>query len=220
MSDEQNTNATDRHSGIVTFCESFLEKHGDSYLGVGWTKRQEDADTRYRVMLEVLTEDAAAGEVSLLDFGCGASHLYEYILQRNLSQIKYSGLDLSDKFLALSRGKFPALDYYRLNLLEASDEERLPEFDYIVMNGVFTAKCELSFEEMFSYFQALTRTVFGKARTGIAFNVMSKQVDWERQDLFHLPFDLLASFLAKNVSRHFVIRHDYRLYEYTVYVYK
>src|SRR5688572_5754721 len=130
MSDEQNTNITDRHSSIVAFCESFLAKHGDSYLGVGWTKRQEDADTRYGVMLEVIKEGAAAEDVSLLDFGCGASHLYEYIRQRNLPHIHYSGLDLSEKFLALSKSKFPATDYYSLNVLDEADEIQLPQFDY------------------------------------------------------------------------------------------
>jgi hypothetical protein len=49
---------------------------------------------------------------------------------------------------------------------------------------------------------------------------MSKHVDWEREDLFHLPFDRLTSFLTNRLSRHFVIRHDYGLYEYTTYVYK
>ena len=41
-----------------------------------------------------------------------------------------------------------------------------------------------------------------------------------REDLFHLPMDILASFLAHEISRHFVIRHDYGLYEYTAYVYR
>jgi hypothetical protein len=49
---------------------------------------------------------------------------------------------------------------------------------------------------------------------------MSKQVEWERDDLFHLPFDVMASFLAERLSRRFVIRHDYGLYEYTTYVYR
>src|SRR5439155_23075753 len=96
----------------------------------------------------------------------------------------------------------------------------IPNFYYIVMTGVFTEKCELSFDEMFSYFKRLTAKVFEHAEVGIAFNVMSKQVDWERDDLFHLPFDMLASFLSQKLSRNFVIRHDYRLYEYTTYVYR
>ena len=50
-------------------------------------------------------------------------------------------------------------------------------------------------------------------------NTMSKHVDWERHDLFHLPLETLTTFLCRDVSRHFVIRNDYGLYEYTTYVF-
>ena len=55
---------------------------------------------------------------------------------------------------------------------------------------------------------------------GIAFNIMSKLVDWERDDLFHVSMDELGLFLKNNLSRNFIIKNDYKLYEYTVYVYK
>lgn len=206
-----------KHMALVSYCESFLEKYGDNYLGVGWTKKQEDADTRYRVMLEVIRPETL-DRIRLLDFGCGASHLYEYILKHKLTQIEYSGLDLSDRFLELSKTKFPDIPYYQVDLLD--DPINLPAFDYIILNGIFNSKCDLSYDEMLSYFQAVVGRVFERARVGIALNVMSKHVDWERDDLFHLPFDVLASFLTKNISRHFVIRSDYGLYEYTAYVYK
>jgi hypothetical protein len=38
--------------------------------------------------------------------------------------------------------------------------------------------------------------------------------------LFHLPFDTLASFLTSELTRNFVFRNDYGLYEYTAYVYR
>jgi SAM-dependent methyltransferase len=206
-----------KYRSIVAACESYLEEHGDNYLGVGWTKKKEYADTRYRVMLELIRGDAR-GNVTLLDFGCGASHLYEYILQNDLNNIVYSGLDLSEKFISLSRSKFPSVPYYLLDILD--DRLTLPVFDYVVLNGVFTMKCDLTFDDMFAYFQAVVSEVFDRTRIGLAFNVMSKQVEWEREDLFHLPLDSLASFLTENISRDFVIRHDYGLYEYTTYVYR
>ena len=49
---------------------------------------------------------------------------------------------------------------------------------------------------------------------------MSKNVDWERDDLFHWGLDELTAFLTKDISRRFVLRNDYGLYEYTVYVYR
>jgi hypothetical protein len=70
------------------------------------------------------------------------------------------------------------------------------------------------------YMERLLKRVFPSARVGMAFNVMSKHVDWERDDLFHVPYDLLAAFLKANLSRHFAFRADYGLYEYTTYVYR
>jgi SAM-dependent methyltransferase len=199
---------------IVSHYEACLEAHGDTHLGVDWPK-EEDMFKRYAIMLDVIRKTDK--DVSLLDFGCGASHLYGYMQQHGQADIAYAGLDLSEKFIALCQQKYPQNPYYCLDVLQ--DNEALPEFDYIVMNGVFTEKCSLTFETMLDYFKSMIRVVYPKARKGIAFNVMSEQVDWKRDDLFHLPLDTLANFLTKEIGRHFVIRNDYGLYEYTVYVY-
>ncbi len=206
-----------KYLNIVSHYESCLEQHGDSYLGVDWPK-PEDVEKRYRVMLEVIRPEARDRRIDLLDFGCGAAHLNEYILKERLENIEYAGLDLSKKFVRLAQSKFPANQFFCLDLLDQS--ARLPTFDYIVLNGVFTEKRELSFEEMFAYFKLLVTRVFEHARVGIAFNVMTKHVDWERDDLFHLPFDTLAAFVGKHLTRNFVFRNDYGLYEYTAYVYR
>lgn len=201
---------------IVRHYESCLEAHGDTYRGVDWPN-EADAQTRYRVMLEIVGAPPT-GRISLLDFGCGASHLYEYILRQGFDYITYSGLDLSPAFINLSQSKFPLIQYYSLDILD--DSASLPDYDYIVMNGVFTEKRELNFEEMLTYFKDVVTQVFKKAKIAIAFNVMSPHVDWQRQDLFYLPLDTLAAFLIKQLTRNFVIRNDYGLYEYTTYVFK
>ncbi|KKK76052.1 hypothetical protein LCGC14_2867560 [marine sediment metagenome] len=201
---------------IIEHYESCLEKYGDSHLGVDWPKIG-DVDKRYQVMLEII-DLHIKGKIKLLDFGCGTSHLYEYIKKHNREKIEYYGLDISEKFINLSKSKFPSITYYHSDILE--DDTCIPNFDYIIMNGIFTEKRGLSFNEMLDYFKELIEKVFKKANRGIAFNVMSKHVDWERDDLFHLPFDVMADFLKKNISRHFIIRNDYGLYEYSVFVYK
>ena len=203
-----------KYSNIVTHYEDCLRQYGDTNKGVDWPNL-EDAKKRYKVMLELIS--SGKKNSSLLDFGCGASHLFEYIKENKMDKIAYSGLDISSRFVELSRKKYPSNTYYCIDLLV---DESIPSFDYIVMNGVFTEKRDLSFNEMFEYFKELLSKTFEKVNTGLAFNVMCKHVDWERDDLFHLPFDLLADFLVKNLSRNFVFRNDYGLYEYTTYIYK
>jgi SAM-dependent methyltransferase len=202
---------------IVRHYENCLADHGDSHLGVDWPN-QPDALTRYQVMLDVIKPAHQHTHLTLLDFGCGASHLYEYLRARRMDWVDYAGLDLSAQFIALSRAKFPDRCYYQLDMLD-QPAASLPMFDYIVLNGVLTEKRELTFDEMWDYARRLLQAVLAKARVGIAFNVMSQQVDWQRDDLFHLSLDRLGNYLTRELSRHFVIRNDYGLYEYTTYIY-
>ncbi len=205
-----------KYIDIARHYESCLEKHGDTHCGVDWPD-QDDANTRYQIMLDVIRPDPET-KIEILDFGCGASHLYEYILKQNLKNIVYNGCDISEKFIELSKIKFPKIKYYCGDVLDSGF--KIPNFDYIIMNGVFTEKISLSFDEMFGFFKKLIKVVIEKANIGIAFNVMSKHVDWEREDLFHLPFDMLADYLKNNISKIFLFRNDYGLYEYTTYIYK
>ena len=203
---------------LIAQCESYLVTHGDNHNGVGWFN-YEDVQARYQVMLDGLLSATAPGQsVRLLDFGCGPAHFYEFLLRQNLPNITYTGLDLSEKFLELARGKYPDTTFLNFDVLQ--DPAELPEFDYIILNGIFTQKCALSFEQMWEYCQDVLRVVWPKATAGLAFNAMTKQVDWEREDLFHLPMDLLATFIKTELTRHFTFRHDYGVYDYTTYLYK
>lgn len=196
---------------IIEHYESCLDKHGDTYLGVDWPNKK-DTEIRYKEMLK-LAEPHRKG--SLLDFGCGLSHFYEYVKNTDLT---YYGLDVSEKFIEASRKKYPQNIYYCLDIL--NNPNKLEHFDFIVANGVFTEKNILTFEDMFNYFSQMITILFKRSNIGLAFNLMSTNVDWQRKDLFHVGFDDLAKFLNKNLSRNFVFNHNYGLYEYTTYIYK
>lgn len=205
----------ENYKSIVTFYEKCFDKHGDTHKGLDWPNMP-DLIRRYDTMLGVIKEDEK--EVSLLDLGCGTAMLYDYIKKGKKHRIKYAGLDLSLKFIERCKAKFPGIDFYCADILK--NPEQIEPFDYIVMNGVFTEKIDLSYEEMLDYFKKMLRVIFSKTLTGLAFNVMSKQVEWEKDFLFHLPLDTLADFVTKELTRNFVIKNDYGLYEYTTYVYK
>jgi SAM-dependent methyltransferase len=210
-----NKSRMNSYRDIYLHYEQCLKLHGDNHKGVDWPDA-EGALVRYEVMLDVVRDKFET--TTLLDFGCGAAHLKHYIDTKGLVNLQYSGLDISPVFVELCQTKFPNIDFFCQDILESV--QGVPKFDYLVMNGVFTVKRNLAFDEMWDFFTRTLVKVFDLAQTGLAFNVMSKHVDWERDDLFHIPFDLVAGFLTKHVSRNFLIRNDYGMYEYTVYVYR
>lgn len=199
---------------IAEHYKNCFDNHGDNHLGVDWPN-YEDTLIRYKVMLDLINDKS---KVSLLDFGCGLGHLYEFILnEKKENKIIYNGLDINENFYNHCIKKYPEVNFF---LRDININDKIPNFDYIVCNGTFTEKMDLTHEDMFNSMSTILKNLWSKTNKGIAFNVMSKLVDWERGDLFHVSLDEIGLFLKNNLSRNFVIRNDYKLYEYTIYVYK
>ena len=200
---------------IVRHYENCFDRFGDQPKGVDWPN-EEGALIRYKVMHDLVKEKGSP--TSILDFGCGLAHFHSYLQSSGVQNIEYAGLDLSEKFVSSCRKKYPNLAFYCGDIFDPSFN--LPTFDYLILNGVLTEKLDLTHDEMWNFAQNLLVKAFSFCRKGMAFNVMSKNVDWERDDLFHLSTDQLTNFVFRKLSRNFVIRNDYGLYEYTTYVYR
>ncbi len=201
---------------IVDHYEACLARYGDTHRGVDWPDA-EDALTRYRVMLDLI-ETEPPRPIRLLDFGCGAAHLLDFVKEQGISGIDYVGLDLSSEFVSLAERKHPGVPFYRRDVLDSTDG--LPSVDYVIANGVFIEKLEMSQDEMERLLQQVLAALWPLAKRGLAFNAMSTAVDQERSDLFHLSFDRAAEIITATCSRHFAFRRDYGLSEFTAYVYR
>ncbi|MEO5671698.1 MAG: class I SAM-dependent methyltransferase [Ramlibacter sp.] len=197
-------------------CVNVLRQNGDNFRGAGYTKSPANAQRCYEVMLAHVRP--TSGPVTLVDLGCGLGHFHEYLISQQRDDVRYIGIDLSEDYLTLCRAKYPSADFRRADVLANPDS--LPMCDYVVMNGLFNYRGGTPRDEMLAYFQALVSTAWTRARQGIAFNVMSTLVDWEREDLFHVSPQELSTFVWRNLSRHFSIRQDYGMFEHTVYVYR
>jgi hypothetical protein len=93
-------------------------------------------------------------------------------------------------------------------------------FDYIVMNGIFTRRQDVTVDDMERYMRRLLSRIYQGCRIGLAFNVMSKAVDWESDTLFHPDPGPLLAWVGNELTRHFVLRNDYGLHESTYYLYR
>ncbi len=203
-------------AGLAEHYESCFLEHGRTPKGVDWPNA-EDLATRFEVMLGVVRERDRP--VALLDLGCGPGLLVDHLERtQRRPDFDYTGIDLSEPMLASARLAWPGLSFERRDVLADPLPERA--FDYVILNGVLTERVTAAREEMIAFATELLAAAFSAARVGIAFNVMSKLVDWEREDLFHWGFDEMAGALAPRLSRHMHIRADYGLREYTAYVYR
>jgi SAM-dependent methyltransferase len=201
---------------LVRHYEDCFVRHGRTPKGVDWPNA-DDLATRFEVMLGLLR--AAPARPQLLDLGCGPGLLLDHLQATGrVGAVHYAGIDLSEPMLASARGHWPSHAFERRDILTEPLATR--SFDYVLMNGVLTERRSLSQEQMVAFALDLLAAAFDAARVGIAFNVMSKLVDWERDDLFHWGFDEMSRCVSRRLSRHLLIRADYGLYEYTVYVFR
>jgi SAM-dependent methyltransferase len=203
---------------LVRHNEATLRAHGDSHLGAGWPKAG-DRITRFDVMLDVMLARPKS-PVVLCDLACGTGELLKRIEARAIANIDYLGVDRSDVALAHARQKFPHTRFINLDVNADDADLAAIDCDYLVANGLFTVRWEMSNEAMWAFLEATVRRVWPHVRKAIAFNVMSKNVDWERDDLFHVPMDQTAKLLHSLAGRHVMMRADYGLYEYTAYAFR
>jgi dTDP-4-amino-4,6-dideoxygalactose transaminase/SAM-dependent methyltransferase len=202
---------------LLRYFDERLSERGDTAQGAYWPN-EPDRRTRFDVMLDVVPRDA--GPVVLCDLGCGTGELLGHIKKLRRRDIDYVGVDRSAAALTFARAKFPDERFVQIDVNAPGEQLDDLACDYLVANGLFTVKFDLSHEEMWSFLVTTIERVWPLVRKGLAFNVMSKVVDWERDDLFHLPLDDAARLLHRLAGRRIRFRADYGLYEYTAYAYK
>lgn len=202
---------------IVRYYSARLAAHGDTAEGAGWPN-EPDRRTRFEVMAALAPGGLASS--SLCDIACGTGAFLGYLEASGRAPAEYIGIDICRRAIDMAREKFPVRRFECADLLEGHAPEPAVETDWIVLNGLFTVRGDVSEADMWDFMTAMLARTWPMARRGLAFNVMSDVVDWHRDDLFHVPMDRLARFLFGLAGRRVVFRNDYDLYEYTSYVYR
>eukprot|EP00439_Symbiodinium_sp_Y106_P088546 s1_g1082.t1 len=199
---------------LVRHYESCLETHGPNHMGVDWPN-EEDLKVRFDVMLGVIAKQPEGTPVSLLDLGCGPGLLVDHLAGQQHAdlEIRYQGIDVSGPMIEAARARHPDHEFTVRNVLINPIAPQ--SVDYVVMNGVMTEKRDLTFETMETFATDLIAAAFHSAKKGIAFNVMSPYVDWQRDDLFHWPMENMMA-AVQGLTRHVVTRRPAAVVDPTV----
>lgn len=194
------------------YAEKF-SKHGATSYGVDWGGDPELTQARQKKMLGVIK---GSESVSLLDVGCGYGDLANLILRDGLP-IEYSGIEIVTAMVDHALGTYKNFRFHNGDFLV----ENLPQYDYIVCNGILTQKLTATTLEMNVYAQSLIRKMYSLAKIGVAFNVMNTHVNFQSSNLYYRNPTELMSWCTSELTPHIVIDSAYQpWYEYTVYLYK
>ena len=206
------TAASDRlQQSVVAHYESRLREHGPTARGMDW-KDEASQRLRFRVLCEVCDLTG----LSVHEVGAGVGHLLDYLVAREIDA-RYSGSDLSAEMVEAARKLHPEARFHRRGALEVAGDS---EYDVLLCSGLFHVKLDGDDSEWRGFVEAVIRRMYASCRVAIAFNLMSDVVDYRRETLYHASPGEMVAFCTRELSRFVKVRHDYPLYEYTVYVYR
>jgi SAM-dependent methyltransferase len=185
-----------------------LQQHGagSAALATGTPERQE---TRFGVLAGIGELDG----VRVLDLGCGFGDFYQFLLGRGIRP-KYTGYDITPEFITHAKARFPEAHF------EVRDVQvdGIPEkFDYVVSSQTFNNR--LAHEDNMKLMQDVLRLSYEAAEKGVAIDMITSYVDFREDRLFYYSPEEIFCF-AKTLTKRVLLRHDYPLFEFTVYLYK
>lgn len=196
------------------YYEAALDEFGDDPRGVNW-RDAESQEMRFSAIAGIA--DLSGARVH--DVGCGLGHFADW-LRRESINCDYVGSDISGKMIDAAVAHAPPPAELHMADIMAGPEEPWMRADYVVNSGVFTVRSTVAEYDWREFVHDMIRAMFRIADRGIAFNLMSSYVDYRDDHLFYENPQEIMDFCVSELSRKIVIRHDYPLWEYAVYVYR
>ncbi len=184
--------------------------HGDSPKSVHWPKGRQDM--RFVALTKNIQQEKG---FSILDFGCGLAHLYDF-LNTKYRDVKYTGADILPEFITADRKKYPNAEF----LLIDDAVEIKGKYDYIVASGVFNILFNADVKKhKEKVFEAIT-SLFNFSNVFLSVNFMTDAVDFMQEGAYHQNVAELCTFVSANLSKRIVIDQSYMPYEYTITIFK
>ncbi|MEW6731687.1 MAG: class I SAM-dependent methyltransferase [Acidobacteriota bacterium] len=199
---------------VIEYFERCLAEHGDSPQGVDYNGKQ----SQYQ-RFEVLAGIASLANKSILDVACGLGHFYDFLHEHSSLPKEYKGVDISPGMIERAQARNPQLQFCIEDLL-ALPAPPEPLFDYVICCGLFHLRANNAEAEWTEFTQSMITRMYQYARYGLAFNMMTDQVDFKVDRLYYADPTYYFNFCRHNLSRRVCLRHDYPLYEFTIYVYR
>lgn len=170
---------------------------------------------------EILNSIEAAPGISIHDVGMGLSQFHDFVAESlDIDSFEYSGSEILEDYVHASRRRLPERTFFHRNLADSLSEQATAEsYDFVVLSGVFHQMQNTPIPEWEKYLKSLLRNSFSLATKGIVFNLVSPYVEFQQSGIYYAKLHKILDFIVEDLSRFFIVRHNYALYEFTVAVY-
>ena len=194
-------------SDYRSFFSARFEQSGES------VKTLWGSEESQRIRFQVLAEIDNLQSASVLDVGSGFGDFFGYLQTNNISVSDYLGLEITPAIIEVARKRFPKANFRELDILAQPLNQ---QFDYAIASGILFLRCE----NWPAYFLALLNKLNQVSLKGFAFNLLSLHSTSRDPNSQYCDPGETLNLVMENVSKHAVLRHDYRENDFTIYCYK
>jgi ubiquinone/menaquinone biosynthesis C-methylase UbiE len=190
-----------------------LSRYNERLAAVGPTREAlaVGPQARHDLRFAALTEVGIRAGDTVLDIGCGLGDFLGFLQARSM-EVRYIGVDLNPQLIAHARARHPDAEF----LVADAIEDPLPEADWVVSSTAFNLR--LTSMDNRALAQHVLERAFRVARRGVAIDFLSRFAEFQHPDAYHYdPLELFA--YAKTLTKRVVLRHDYPLFEFMLYLY-
>ena len=193
---------------VKDFFNKLVEKHGYSpkSLAYGSEKSQ-------KIKFNIVTEVGIEDNCSVLDVGCGFGDYFNYLKQRGIKNVKYCGIDISNKIVDFAKEKNSLVNVIQGNVLDLSDDEK---YDYVISLGFNCVKTGSNWRTLTQVLDKMWKL----SKKGIAYNAVSTFSEAKPRKIYFVSPAKVIDYIMNNLTYKVVFRHDYMPHDFTIFAYK
>ena len=190
------------------YSSRYKDEAQPSHKKVGWGSA-ESQELRFSVLSQI----GISGTDSILDVGCGLGDFYLYLRSKGHQPTRYVGIDICEDFVLHCRSH---LDSDRTRFLTGTLDQQGRELtaDFVVLSGSLNLKLRNNYDVA----RETLKEMMVRAHKGVAANFLTSYVDFMHDKDFHYSPEQIFK-MCRQIASKVVLRHDYPLYEFTVYLY-